>query len=169
MARRVWKDRAVERPRTYTIQNNPDGTVTLIPAPGQIIEEGTPVNASNLNGLEEDLESHKADDAAHGWNEKKYKTVSGILSQNSDTSKTINVGFTPKLVICIANNGKYCYILNNDEVAIRFDSSGTPDSSSASGSIITTDYNTRLTSNGFKIGKYPDSDTSYLLNYVAFQ
>ena len=124
---------------------------------------------ANVDKVQQDLETHKADDAAHGWNEKKYKTVSGILSQNSDTSKTINVGFTPKLVICIANNGKYCYILNNDEVAIRFDSSGTPDSSSASGSIITTDYNTRLTSNGFKIGKYPDSDTSYLLNYVAFQ
>ena len=40
MARRIWKDRAVEKPRTFTIQNNPDGTVTLIPAPGTIVEPG---------------------------------------------------------------------------------------------------------------------------------
>ena len=61
MARRFWKDRVVEKPRTYNIQNNPDGTVTLIPAPGAILEAGTPVNAANLNGLEEDLETHKAE------------------------------------------------------------------------------------------------------------
>lgn len=52
---RVWKDRAVERPRTFNIQNNADGTITLIPAPGQVIEEGTPVNASNLNAIEKDI------------------------------------------------------------------------------------------------------------------
>lgn len=56
MARRIWQDRVVERPRTFNIQNNPDGSVTLVPAPGQIIQEGTPVNAANLNGLEEDLQ-----------------------------------------------------------------------------------------------------------------
>ena len=64
MARRFWKDRVVEKPRTYNIQNNPDGTVTLIPAPGAILEAGTPVNAANLNGLEEDLETHKAEKAS---------------------------------------------------------------------------------------------------------
>jgi hypothetical protein len=52
---RIWKDRIVEKPRTFTIQNNSDGTVTLIPAPGAIIETGTPVNAAALNGIETDL------------------------------------------------------------------------------------------------------------------
>lgn len=52
---RVWKDKVVERPRTFTSQNNADGTITLVPAPGQIIEAGTPVNAANLNGIEADL------------------------------------------------------------------------------------------------------------------
>jgi hypothetical protein len=64
MAKRVWKDRIVARPRTFTIQENQDGTITLIPAPGEIIQEGTPINAANLNGLEEDLESHKAEIAS---------------------------------------------------------------------------------------------------------
>ena len=56
-----WKNRVVERPRTYHIQNNPDGTVTLIPAPGQVYEEGTPVNAANLNKMEQGFIAHLAD------------------------------------------------------------------------------------------------------------
>jgi hypothetical protein len=54
MAKRVWKDRIVERPRTFKLQNA-DGTVTLVPAPGTIIQEGTPVNAANLNGIEQSI------------------------------------------------------------------------------------------------------------------
>lgn len=61
----IWKDRAVEKPRTYTIQNNPDGTVTLIPAPGAIVEPGTPVNAANMNKLEQGLKTHEADFTQH--------------------------------------------------------------------------------------------------------
>lgn len=56
MARINWKDRIVERPRTFNTQNNPDGSITLIPAPGEIIQEGTPVNAENLNRLGEEYD-----------------------------------------------------------------------------------------------------------------
>ena len=58
-----WKDRIVEKPRTYYIQNNPDGTITLIPAPGTVVQEGTPVNAANLNKMEQGLVTHKAEKA----------------------------------------------------------------------------------------------------------
>lgn len=51
----IWKNREVERPRTFTIQNNPDGTVTLIPAEGKINEPGTPIMAVNLNKIEDEL------------------------------------------------------------------------------------------------------------------
>lgn len=51
----VWKDRVVENALTYNIQENTDGTVTLIPAPGAITEEGTPVNAENMNKIETKL------------------------------------------------------------------------------------------------------------------
>ena len=61
-----WKDRIVEKPRTYNVQNNPDGTITLIPAPGTVIEEGTPVNAANLNKLEQGFSTHLADYVQHG-------------------------------------------------------------------------------------------------------
>lgn len=56
-----WKDRVVEKPRTFTMQQNPDGTITLVPAPGTVVQEGTPVNAANLNKLENGLVSHLAE------------------------------------------------------------------------------------------------------------
>lgn len=50
-----WKNRLVERPRTYQLQQNADGTVTLIPSEGVITEEGTPVNAGNMNHIEQGI------------------------------------------------------------------------------------------------------------------
>lgn len=55
-----WKDRVVEKPRTYRMQDNGDGTITLIPEPGTIYELGTPVNAANLNKLENGLQAAAA-------------------------------------------------------------------------------------------------------------
>ena len=55
-----FKDKVVERPRTYFLQENPDGSFTLIPAPGEVYEEGTPLNAANLNKLEQGLVTHEA-------------------------------------------------------------------------------------------------------------
>lgn len=47
-----WKDRIVEKPNTYRKVENTDGTITLYPITGQVIEKGTPVSAANLNKLE---------------------------------------------------------------------------------------------------------------------
>lgn len=63
-----WKDRVVERPNTYTMVDNGNGTITLTPVPGQIIERGTPLNAENLNKIEDAIVetnaqlSHKANE-----------------------------------------------------------------------------------------------------------
>lgn len=51
-----WKDRVVERPLTFTMQNNPDETITLVPSEGQIIESGTPITAEVMNNLEKQYE-----------------------------------------------------------------------------------------------------------------
>ncbi|RSD21084.1 pyocin knob domain-containing protein [Mesobacillus subterraneus] len=48
----AWKDRVVERPLTFTMQNNADGSVTLAPAEGQIIDPGTALTALLMNNLE---------------------------------------------------------------------------------------------------------------------
>jgi hypothetical protein len=50
--KKTWLDRVVEKPMTFTMQNNGDGTTTLIPAEGAIIAAGTPINAANMNNLE---------------------------------------------------------------------------------------------------------------------
>lgn len=50
-----WKDRIVEKPNTFETRDNGDNTVTLIPDPGQVLQEGTPLNAENLNHIEKGL------------------------------------------------------------------------------------------------------------------
>lgn len=57
----VWKDQDVENPRTYVMRDNGDDTVTLLDAFGTITELGTPVNAANMNKIENgiaDLETY---------------------------------------------------------------------------------------------------------------
>lgn len=56
----TWKDRVVQKPNTYTTVTNPDGTITLVPAPGTVTEEGTPVNAANMNNLETQFDEAKS-------------------------------------------------------------------------------------------------------------
>jgi hypothetical protein len=59
-----WTDRIVDKPLTYTQQTNADGTITLIPAEGTIVQSGTPITAAALNNLETQYDSAMADVAA---------------------------------------------------------------------------------------------------------
>ncbi len=52
----VWKNREVEKPRTFTMTENPDGTITLVPEEGTIIEQGTPIVANIMNNIENGIE-----------------------------------------------------------------------------------------------------------------
>lgn len=61
----TWKDRLVERPNTFEVQENPDGTITLIPTPGTVTQAGTPVNATNLNKIEDGIVNLENATAAH--------------------------------------------------------------------------------------------------------
>lgn len=54
--RTTWKDHVVERPKTYTVTENSDGTQTHVDAPGEVIQLGTPMSATNFNNLEEGLQ-----------------------------------------------------------------------------------------------------------------
>ena len=53
-------DRAVQHPRDYTMVNNPDGTVTLTPAPGTVTEQGTPITAATMNNIEQGIFNNEA-------------------------------------------------------------------------------------------------------------
>lgn len=52
----IWKNRVVEKPRTFTVTNNPDGTITLTPSEGTIVEAGTPITSENMNKIEQGIE-----------------------------------------------------------------------------------------------------------------
>lgn len=54
-----WKDRIVERPRTYTETHNQDGSRTDTPAPGEIQEPGTQISATNLNQMDRGTQDAK--------------------------------------------------------------------------------------------------------------
>lgn len=51
----IWLDQVVQKPRTYQLVTNPDSTITLIDSFGTVTELGTPVNAANLNKIEDKL------------------------------------------------------------------------------------------------------------------
>ena len=55
-----WKDRGVERPRTYTEVYNQDGSRTDTPSPGTIQEPGTQISATNLNQMDQGIQDAKA-------------------------------------------------------------------------------------------------------------
>lgn len=56
-----WKDQNVESPRTYSVRQNLDGTITLLDAFGEITEVGTPVNAENMNNIENGIVQNESD------------------------------------------------------------------------------------------------------------
>ena len=51
----LWRDHVVERPRTYTHVTNQDGSETYTPAPGEIIQQGTPQSATNFNHMDDGI------------------------------------------------------------------------------------------------------------------
>ena len=73
----VWKDHVVERPKTYRMVENADGTVTLVPVTGQVIQQGTALNAENLNHIEDALEA--LDEAEGEKLPKAGGTMTGII------------------------------------------------------------------------------------------
>lgn len=62
--RTKWQDHVVERPRTFTEVTNADGSVTHTPAPGEVLQQGTPISATNLNNGEEALQHFSV---AYDW------------------------------------------------------------------------------------------------------
>lgn len=85
----IWKDHIVEKPRTYRqIINEDDGTVQLDPAPGDIIQQGTPVNAKNLNHLEEGVAG-----------------VEGRMTTQENNFKALQEELPKKRMVCEATIG----------------------------------------------------------------
>lgn len=52
----TWVDQDVERPKTYEVTKNQDGSITLTDSFGLVKELGTPVNAVNMNHIEDGID-----------------------------------------------------------------------------------------------------------------
>lgn len=52
----IWVDQDVERPKTYEVTNNEDGSITLTDSFGIVTELGTPVNEVNMNHIEDGID-----------------------------------------------------------------------------------------------------------------
>lgn len=57
-SKQTWIDRAVENPMTFTMTTNPDTTITLNPAPGNVTAEGTLITASRMNHIENGIKDN---------------------------------------------------------------------------------------------------------------
>ena len=54
----LWVDRLVQFARRFTVTDLGGGMFEIEPEPGEVTEAGTPVNAANLNTLENGLADH---------------------------------------------------------------------------------------------------------------
>ncbi len=48
----MWKNRRTELNNTYSVTENQDGTITLTPVVGEVIEAGTSFNQQNMNHMD---------------------------------------------------------------------------------------------------------------------
>lgn len=128
-----WKDRIVQKPLTYTLQNNGDGTTTLIPAPGTITQQGTPVNSTNLNKIEtgikeahekiEDYRMYKSSKDTNGiFTTVDYKRQDGTLYAKSVLSGGTSPSYTTRTVTYYATNGTT--VLRTEVWTISYDADG---------------------------------------------
>jgi len=92
--KKVWTDRTVERPLTFIMQNNTDGTITLIPSEGDIITTGTPITATNLNAIETQYDNAMADGLIEAQNWVKLFGLGGPSAiKNVDLNTISETGF----------------------------------------------------------------------------
>ena len=47
-----WRDHVTQYDNRFREQNNSDGTISHIPVEGEVLQEGTPQNATNFNNIE---------------------------------------------------------------------------------------------------------------------
>lgn len=129
-AKTTWKDRNVQYPNRFTKTDNADGTVTLNVAQGSIIEQGTPVNAANLNNIELGVEA--ISDATY------FKEVGGSATAITVNINTQLVDGLPINFICKYDNGGNATTLNG--ITIKRAVIGTNPIFSA-GQLVTVVYN----------------------------
>ena len=75
-----WKDHIVQHPNRYRITDRGDGTVDIVPEQGQVIQQGTPVDAQRLNKIEQGIKDAHDEIASHKaeFENLKLRTIAGV-------------------------------------------------------------------------------------------
>ncbi len=136
-----WKNHIVRRRRTYTEVTNSDGSRTDTPAPGEIFQQGTYLNETNLNQMDKgiadcaeaanDLEERKAEEflftatiPVSGWVGTaapftRQITVNGILASDRPIIDIVQSGtFTADSRICESWTGITRIPARNDGLTV---------------------------------------------------
>jgi hypothetical protein len=140
-----WKDRAVDSPMTYTMQDNGDGTITLIPAEGNIAEVGTPLTAANLNHIEAGIQNALRTDEVGNMNGNQIQNVKLKLTPNIFGSSGGAFDASNSDFINL-NSLWWADTLTGDAEAMLFPRSATP--ATPAGSVDTNDYDALRVLNG---------------------
>lgn len=129
----LWVDQQVERPKTYEMTNNSDGSVTLIDSFGLVTELGTPVNADNMNHIEDGIAEHedRITILEEGQDTSNFLNKSQITNCLLEVPQRIKLELVDGAVILktgsevIAPNGANVFDYIKIENDLSFNSSGT--------------------------------------------
>jgi len=112
----VWVDHVTTRPNTYNEVVNQDGTKTLTPA-GETQQEGTPVNAQNLNHMEQGIADaqNTADNAATAAGDAAQAAADNLVTAKnySDEKAAAEVGTHAAVDITTGVHGLKYDAVNN--------------------------------------------------------
>lgn len=110
-SKQTWVDRSVENPLTFKVVNNADGSITLIPFPGTIQNEGSKMTADRLNHMEEGISNSvdKSGDVMTGALQLKNLNVfDGLIKYRTIEGKTykgkLGIGINKTLAIEFGDN-----------------------------------------------------------------
>lgn len=97
--KQTWTDRKVEKPLTFLMTTNADGSITLTPYPGVVEQEGSQLSASRFNHIEDGIANsvNKAGDTMTGrlniTNKGEFAGVSKTRTVNGiDYTAALGVG-----------------------------------------------------------------------------
>lgn len=97
--KQTWTDRKVEKPLTFLMTTNADGSITLTPYPGVVEQEGSQLSASRFNHIEDGIANsvNKAGDTMTGrlniTNKNEFVGVSKTRTVNGiDYTAALGVG-----------------------------------------------------------------------------
>lgn len=107
----IWKNQDVENPRNFRILDNVDGSKQILDDFGEVVELGTPVNAENMNKIEDGIancairyylenETYRKNEWVLGENNDKKEIYQSLIEDNlnnelsnSNAWKKVNFGF----------------------------------------------------------------------------